>query len=182
MTPLYFPRNTGFTALTELDSVPWGKLAHAYGTGITGLGPTHDVRAALLLLGTDVSDALDALYANILHQGTVYEASAYAVPFMAAAVAGRVDSQFRVQVVLLLAQIARSGSYEARTGSHAGAWGAQVAPRIVDAFRGSAANLRAAATQADARLAELIHAMVAATQTPSIELSAFLDDTFERFE
>jgi hypothetical protein len=182
VTPLYFPRGTGFAALVELDSVPWGRLTHAYGTGITGLGPTHDVKSALLLLGTDFDGALDALYSNVLHQGTVYEASAYAVPFMAALIAGKIDHESRVQLVRLLGALARSGSYEARSGSHSGAWGADVSARAFEAFKGSAAQLKAAAAQVDAELAEVILAIIAAMETPSIEMSAFLDDTLERFD
>lgn len=183
MAPLHLPRAIGFAALTELDTVPWQQLAHAYGVGVTGPGLAHDVKGALRLLAQHPAEALhDGLYSSICHQGTVYEATAYAVPFLAAVAAGPVDRALRVELSLLLGGVARSASYEARTGSEAGAWGPGVAPRINEAFRTSAAYLRAAAALADVRLAELLHAIVAATEAPSIELSAFLDDTIERFE
>lgn len=183
MTPLRLPHATGLPALTELDLVPWQQLAHAYGVGVTGLGIAHDVKGALRHLAQSPAQALrNGLNSNIFHRGTVYEATAYAVPFIAAVIAGPIERGVRVQLALLLAHIARSASYEARAASQPGAWGAGVGPLINEAFRTSSGYLRAAAMQADLRLAEVLHAVVAATEAPSIELTAFLDDTVERFE
>lgn len=65
--------------LEGLDVVDWADLTHAYGRAgdvpgqIRGLrSPDPDVR----------SKALNSLYGNVFHQGTRYEASAYAVPFL----------------------------------------------------------------------------------------------------
>jgi hypothetical protein len=61
--------------LTDLDEVDWAGLTHAY-------GPADDVPELLRDLAGGDDDALYALYGNIWHQGTVYEATAYAVPFL----------------------------------------------------------------------------------------------------
>ncbi|MEV0157230.1 hypothetical protein AB0H57_26365 [Micromonospora sp. NPDC050686] len=63
----------------DLDSVDWASLTHAYGSAEDVPGLIRDLR---------VSDdevrraAMYELYGNIYHQGTRYEASAYAVPFL----------------------------------------------------------------------------------------------------
>jgi len=65
--------------LDSLNSVPWDSLRHAYGAA-------SDVPAqlrALLSRDSEVrGEALGELFSNIYHQGTVYEATAYAVPFL----------------------------------------------------------------------------------------------------
>ncbi|WP_127506018.1 HEAT repeat domain-containing protein [Actinoplanes solisilvae] len=62
-----------------LHDVPWSDIDHAY-------GPADDVPAALRALLSDDADVrkktLWTLYGNIFHQGTRYEASSYAVPFL----------------------------------------------------------------------------------------------------
>lgn len=65
--------------LEGLDRIAWNQLSHAYGNAsdvpglIRGLAAgTADVRQA----------SLDDLFGNIWHQGTVYEATAFAVPFL----------------------------------------------------------------------------------------------------
>ncbi|MET8983579.1 hypothetical protein ABZX85_49270 [Streptomyces sp. NPDC004539] len=63
----------------ELDTVQWHTLTHAYGTAedVPGL-----IRA--LYEGAEpAEEAIYELYGNIHHQGSVYEASAPAVPFLA---------------------------------------------------------------------------------------------------
>ncbi|MFE4701200.1 hypothetical protein ACFRIC_29490 [Streptomyces sp. NPDC056738] len=64
----------------ELDDVPWSELDHAY-------GPAEDVPELIrALYGHDeeaADEAVYELYGNIHHQGTIYEASAPAVPFLA---------------------------------------------------------------------------------------------------
>lgn len=63
----------------DLNQVPWADLTHAYG------GAT-DTPGHLLALRSDDPDerhrALDELWASICHQGSVYEASCAAVPFL----------------------------------------------------------------------------------------------------
>ncbi len=63
----------------DLDIVRWSSLHHAY-------GEASDVPAMLrALLSSDENErerGFSALFSTIYHQGTVYEASAYAVPFL----------------------------------------------------------------------------------------------------
>ncbi|WP_030271616.1 hypothetical protein [Streptomyces sp. NRRL B-24484] len=63
-----------------LDAIDWTSLEHAY-------GPAGDVPDQLRALCGEDADgreqALDDLYGNIFHQGSRYQASASAVPFLA---------------------------------------------------------------------------------------------------
>jgi hypothetical protein len=65
--------------LQGLDDIPWDKLRHAYGAA-------SDVPALLLALtGADAEERRKTwwdLYGNLYHQGSIYEATAYAVPFL----------------------------------------------------------------------------------------------------
>jgi HEAT repeat protein len=65
--------------LDALDQIEWDQLSHAY-------GKATDVPDLLRALASDkkeiCDDALHQLYSNIWHQGTVYQATAYAVPFL----------------------------------------------------------------------------------------------------
>jgi hypothetical protein len=65
----------------NLDDVPWDTLEHAYGSAT-------DVPEQLsLLLSPDrtvYQEALGYFWGNIIHQGTVYEATSYVVPFLIA--------------------------------------------------------------------------------------------------
>jgi hypothetical protein len=79
--------------LDGLDRVEWRKLTHAYGSAT-------DVPQLLRDLASKDSGkreaALSDLFGNIWHQGTVYEATANAVPFLVelaadSNVAGRAD-------------------------------------------------------------------------------------------
>ncbi|WP_426512071.1 hypothetical protein ACPPVO_16485 [Dactylosporangium sp. McL0621] len=88
--------------LTELDAVDWPDLSHAY-------GEADDVPDLLRRLATGDAEALHALYGNIWHQGTVYEATAPAVPFLIEVLdAPEADT---AGVLHLLASIARGSSY-----------------------------------------------------------------------
>ncbi len=66
--------------LAGLDAVDWAELGHAY-------GPARDTADEIRLLrATDPDlreDALERLASSICHQGSVYPASAAAVPFLA---------------------------------------------------------------------------------------------------
>ncbi|MFE0450048.1 hypothetical protein ACFW2D_01880 [Streptomyces sp. NPDC058914] len=66
--------------LDGLDSSPWSSFSHAYGSA-------EDLPDLLrALAGTDAGaagEALSELYGSVLHQGTVYAASAEAAPFLA---------------------------------------------------------------------------------------------------
>ncbi|MBG0567615.1 HEAT repeat domain-containing protein [Actinoplanes aureus] len=61
--------------LDDLATVDWSALTHAYGAA-------DDVPDLLRDLAGGSGKALSELYGNIWHQGTVYEATAYAVPFL----------------------------------------------------------------------------------------------------
>lgn len=62
-----------------LSSIDWKKLEHAYGSA-------RDVPGLLKKLSSQNDAVLDKiwwkLYGNIYHQGTVFEATAYAVPYL----------------------------------------------------------------------------------------------------
>jgi hypothetical protein len=120
----YLPERLGFEALNELDRVDWSTLNHAFGQGVTAGGIGGDVPGSLALLADDPLTALnDGLWCNICHQGTVYEATAYAIPFVAAVAAGDVPSDLRAQLTDLLGYIALNGSFVAPSGSHSGSHG-----------------------------------------------------------
>ncbi len=64
--------------LEGLEGIDWGSLHHAYGAAsdVPGL-----LRALASPRRKKRSRAIYDLYGNIWHQGTVYEATAYAVPW-----------------------------------------------------------------------------------------------------
>lgn len=88
--------------LESLDTVPWSTLSHAY-------GPAEDV--PLLLRSLTGSDdevrgkALHSLYGNIFHQGTRYQATPYAVPFLYELVSNP-EIRGRDEIVMLLVHVA----------------------------------------------------------------------------
>lgn len=93
--------------LDGLDRTDWAALTHAY-------GPAADVPDLLRALASKKTavreEALGTLYGNIWHQGTVYEATAHAVPFLvellgAPAVAGKAE------LLALLHELATGRSY-----------------------------------------------------------------------
>ncbi|MEZ6089128.1 MAG: hypothetical protein R3C05_14090 [Pirellulaceae bacterium] len=92
-----------------LDDVPWHTLQHAYGTA-------EDVpRLIRQLQIADPShaqeeSALWQLFGNIYHQGTVYEATSYAVPFLIQLLEDP-STQDPVGILGLLAAIAKGSSY-----------------------------------------------------------------------
>ncbi|GAA4409900.1 hypothetical protein ACFQV2_31520 [Actinokineospora soli] len=88
--------------LEGLDQVDWARLPHAY-------GPADDVPGQIRALrsseASQRTDALWQLYGNIFHQGTRYEATAYAVPFLLEVLAAP-DTADRAGLLDLLANIA----------------------------------------------------------------------------
>ena len=89
-------------AFAGLDQVDWSHLRHAY-------GPAEDVPALLRDLASPVEETAAAaeqeLWSSIVHQGTVYAATAPAVPFLA-----RLSSEGvrRAELVGMLGVIAQS--------------------------------------------------------------------------
>ncbi|MFF8423453.1 hypothetical protein [Streptomyces sp. NPDC015680] len=69
----------GTRALDELDQAPWAELRHAY-------GPATDVPEQLRALvcgdGEHRTQAWDRMWSALYHQGSVYEATLHAVPFL----------------------------------------------------------------------------------------------------
>lgn len=93
--------------LEGLEQIDWGKLQHAY-------GPAEDVPGLLRGLASPEKsargEALHALWGNIWHQGTVYEATSVAAPFLIE-LATNSCVQGREEILLLLASIANGNSY-----------------------------------------------------------------------
>lgn len=147
--PLHVPENVGKAALDDLARVPWSELRHAYGVKI---GPTleEDVPSTLRALAEDddelFEDAVSAFFSNLCHQGTIYEASAHAVPFLAALVAGIDLSPLREACFTsMLGSVAWSSTFDAPHDSAAGSWGPGVAGLTRAAFLASAEHLERAA-------------------------------------
>jgi hypothetical protein len=93
-------------ALAGLYDVPWATVEHAY-------GPATDVPSLLVALtgSRDQQErAMYELHGNIWHQGTVYEATSYAVPFLARLVLTE-PPPLRDEVLNLIADIATGSSY-----------------------------------------------------------------------
>jgi len=92
--------------LESIDNVNWSKISHAY-------GPATDVPAQLRALAfgdeQERKRALHALHGNIWHQHTIYEATAFAVPFLVELVQNQVPAQ--EEVLSLIALIATGSSY-----------------------------------------------------------------------
>ncbi|WP_328946130.1 hypothetical protein OG259_36470 [Streptomyces sp. NBC_00250] len=107
--------------LDGLDAHPWRSFTHAYGSA----EDVPDLLRALTGTDTDAADeALSELYGCVLHQGTVYAASAEAVPFLARIAAAGHRS---ADVLVLLGGMAES---EDEHGVTPGALRASVARQL----------------------------------------------------
>ncbi|MGI5493236.1 HEAT repeat domain-containing protein [Microtetraspora malaysiensis] len=88
--------------LAGLDEIDWAALSHAY-------GPANDVPGLLKALRSESHDererAVHELYGNIFHQGSRYQATAYAVPFLARLAVDPATPD-RQEIVHLLASVA----------------------------------------------------------------------------
>jgi hypothetical protein len=93
--------------LEGLGQIHWGKLRHAYGRASDM--PRH-LRALRSRLKFRRERALDKLSCSIVHQGSVYEAAAYAVPFLIELAASPQVRQ-RHGIIELLCDIATGGSW-----------------------------------------------------------------------
>ncbi|MEU7837475.1 HEAT repeat domain-containing protein [Nonomuraea sp. NPDC049129] len=88
--------------LASLDTIDWADLTHAYGRA----KDVPDQIRALCSPDPGIRDkALHSLYGNIFHQGTRFEASAHAVPFLLELVADP-ETPDRPAVLHLLTQLA----------------------------------------------------------------------------
>ena len=90
-----------------LDRIDWPKLKHAYGEA----SDVPDLIRDLLSEEKDVRrNAIYELSGNIWHQGTVYEASSYAVPFLQELLR-LPGTQDKMMIAGLLAEMADGGPY-----------------------------------------------------------------------
>lgn len=102
--------------LKGLDEIEWEKLSHAYGSArdVPGL-----LRALLSDEAANRESALAELYGSIWHQGTIYEATIFAVPFLIELLAHPATAD-KAGIACLLASIADGGGYlEAHVRSEA---------------------------------------------------------------
>src|ERR1022692_610498 len=173
---IYVPSSVGSAALDELDRVPWAELDHAYGTGKLGPQLYQDVAATLRQFGhtkpAAFEEGVDALFSNLCHQGTIYQSTAFAVPFLAAFVAGTdLTPNQVVAFVVIFASIGIAASFEAPHGSHAGLYGPGVAPLTREALRASR-DLLAAAARCNAGLHEVAVTLAALVRTDAPDPAA----------
>lgn len=166
---IHVPSRAGARALDELDRVAWSDLSHCYGKGRVGDALHDDLHATLARLGDSyadaVADAISAMWCNICHQGTIYEATAHAVPFVAAFAAGpTLWIGHAAGLASLLGEIAVASSFVTEDGTSAGAYGEDVGESTRAAFVSSRAWLTAmgAAHPATAALAAAIEELTAA--------------------
>lgn len=144
----------------ELDRVQWHDLTHAYGSA-------EDVPVLIRALyeedQEEVEEAIYELYGNIHHQGTVYQASAPAVPFLAHAavhVPGR-----RAELLMLLATLAAHEPEDVDSPHWAGSSVAavcaelgRVLPDLLPCLADADGTVRRAALRVAAALAEVLPA------------------------
>jgi hypothetical protein len=98
--------------LDHLDDIPWNRLTHAYGHAEDVPDLLRRLRTAPPEI-TGEESPLWHLFGNIWHQGTVYQATAYAVPFLIELAASPLVPN-RVGILGLLAAIAAGSSYQDR--------------------------------------------------------------------
>lgn len=94
-------------ALSGLDDVDWSQLEHAHGeaSDFPAL-----IRAALSDIPRDSDFAFRLLHETIWHQGTIYQATAAAVPFIAA-LAGSAETAKGTDFAMLLATLAHGRGF-----------------------------------------------------------------------
>jgi HEAT repeat protein len=126
--------------LKTLDAIDWKSLKHAY-------GEASDVPKLLRALASDHAGkregALDALFSTIWHQGTVYSASAAAVPFLIEL--SMSDAQGDLPAILdLLAHLATGSSYLDAHQHLSHLEEERAAPEFADRLAGELVHVRAA--------------------------------------
>ena len=90
-----------------LDEIDWSSLSHAYGEA-TDLPKL--IRNLVSPQAATVDTTIDALFGNIWHQGTVYPASAPAVPFLADAL-GAMNPRHQAALLTLFGALAQGHGY-----------------------------------------------------------------------
>ncbi len=94
-------------AFDGLDDVPWARLKHAYGEASDVPGQIRDL---LSENAEERDEALHELFGNIWHQGTVYEATRHALPFLIEALRNERLKE-RESVAMLIASIITGTGY-----------------------------------------------------------------------
>jgi hypothetical protein len=106
--------------LSGLDAVEWHALSHAYGVAVD---VPDQLRAVAGGDHSSAEQALYELYGSLWNEGTVYSATAAALPFLVElATAGSLETSLRVDVAVLLARIgaaSRGDSGDRRRASEA---------------------------------------------------------------
>ncbi len=89
------------------ETVDWLNLEHAYGSA-------EDIPDQLLALASRDKEAggkaINSFYGNIYHQGTTYQATSYAVPFLQQILADE-QNPLRAEILMLLVHLAFGTSY-----------------------------------------------------------------------
>ena len=93
--------------LDDIDAVPWASLRHAFGTAadVPGL-----IRALASVEREQRQTALKDLFARLVHQGSVFDATARAVPFLFELLASAATPD-KNWIAFLLASIADGKGY-----------------------------------------------------------------------
>ncbi|MEU6293728.1 hypothetical protein [Streptomyces erythrochromogenes] len=154
----------------ELGHVHWHDLTHAH-------GPAEDVPELIRALYADddaAGEAIHELYGTIHHQGTVYPASAPAVPFLAHAVLhvpGRSDALLVLLAVLADhdPQDAESPSWQGSSAAAICAELARVLPDLLPCLDDADRAVRRAALRVVAAVADRLPAGVRATAERRVE-------------
>lgn len=135
---LYVPSARGRLVVNELTKVHWSVLQHAYGRGceMSHYGHVYDVQAALAAVLSEPTEAhdedqpdwaWDVMNSCLFHQGTVYEATIYALPFVLAFLCGSPDSEVANDLWYWSGCVLASASMPAAEPCYAGPFGDQVA-------------------------------------------------------
>ena len=100
--------------LEGLDEINWSQLHHAY-------GKASDVPSLIHQLLSNDKNATDKaiyeLFGNIYHQHTVYEASAYAIPFLQEILNNpEITNSIKISVACLIASMV--DSYDIQDGNY----------------------------------------------------------------
>jgi hypothetical protein len=102
--------------LENLDQIDWAKLKHAHGEA----SDIPDYLRDLLSDDADIrQEALEELWSSLIHQGTVYEATRYAVPFLLELIQ---DSEFPMRNWLLLTLASMAEGYSTEYNLREGAY------------------------------------------------------------
>src|SRR5262245_16950697 len=96
--------------LEELAAIDWHAVEHAYGPADDTL---RHLRALLAEDDNAFEHSLDELWASICHQGSVYEASCAAVPFLIE-ILRHVSNNRKLRLLYLLAGLAHRDFYADR--------------------------------------------------------------------